>query len=401
VRVIAMAVLLAACGQPEVAPSARAPTTAPAAPAAGAIVAAPPGLRLGDGVTPLSYHLTLELDPSRDSFKGRVAITLSVAQPTAQIWLHAVDLDLERATIAIKGRTFPVTMPAGGERWQMRGFALPRTVGPSDGGVVPAIDYTGHVVDLSRPNGKDEEGLFRQRANGRWYLYSQAESIFARRITPCFDEPRWQPAWRLTVIAPANQVALGNAPIATSRVVRDRRVEVRFAEIAALPSYLLAVAVGPFDLVDLGKLGRGGIRVRLPVPLRDSDRTGPARRDIPRIIDALETYLDAPVPAPKLDLVAVPEFFGAMENTGLITFDSNILVGGYNIVSVASHELAHQWFGNLVTPAWWDELWLSEAFATWMERRIVQASGVAWPLYNRNVRVRALSADDQVDATPL
>jgi alanyl aminopeptidase len=424
VRALAIGLMLAACGQPDGTPAARAPGASVRPPAAaapantavagsasigraapatdGSIVPAPPGLRLTDGVTPLSYNLTLELDPSSDSFKGRVAITLSVAQPTAQIWLHAVDLKLARAMVAIGGRAAPVTLLAGGERWQMRGFGLPRAVGPSDGRIVLAIEYTGHVADMSRPSGKDEQGLFRQRANGRWYLYSQAESIFARRITPCFDEPRWKPAWRVTAIVSGDQMAFGNAPIAALHRLPDRRVEVQFAEIAALPSYLLAVAVGPFELVELGKLGRGRIPVRLAVALGDGARTGPARREIPKIIDALETYFDAPVPAPKLDLVAVPDFFGAMENTGLITFDRNILVDGRHLISVAAHELAHQWFGNLVTPTWWDHLWLSEALATWMEQRIVQANATEpWPLYNRIARARALWADEQVDTAPL
>ncbi|HSS01521.1 MAG TPA: M1 family aminopeptidase [Kofleriaceae bacterium] len=362
----------------------------------------PPGLRLPDGVTPLSYDLTLELDPARASFNGHVAFTLSISKPTAQIWLHAVDLALARATVTINGQPSPIAMLTGGERWQMRGFALPREVGPSDGHIVLAIDYTGRVTDLSRPSGKDEEGLFRQRANGQWYLYSQAESIFARRIAPCFDEPRWKPSWRLTAIVPGELIALGNAAVAGERHLPDGRREVRFAEIAALPSYLLAVAVGPFELVDLGNLGRGGVPVRLAVALGDHMHTGPARRAIPKIIDAIEAYFDAPVPVAKLDLVAVPAFFGAMENAGLITFDSDILVGGRSLVYVAAHEIAHQWFGNLVTPTWWDHLWLSEAFATWMDQRIAEASSdVPWPLYGRSVRASALQADEQADAEPL
>src|SRR6185503_1674109 len=234
------------------------------------------------------------------------------------------------------------------------------------------IDYTGRVTDLSQPSGKEEQGLFRQRVADHWYLYSQAESIFARRMVPCFDEPRWKPAWRVTVIAPSGQVVLGNAPMAEERTLPDGRREVRFAEIASLASYLLAVAVGPFELIDLGRLGRGNLPVRLAVLQGDTIRTGTARKMVPKIIDALEAYVDAPLPSAKLDLVAVPDFFGAMENTGLVTFDRAILVGGNLLVSVVSHELAHQWFGNLVTPAWWNDLWLSEAFATWMDKRVTE-----------------------------
>jgi alanyl aminopeptidase len=409
VRAIAMCAVLAACGRTEVTRAPAVETVSahgqvlhavPVAP----IAPVPPGLRLPDGIAPVSYELTLELDPEREAFTGRVAITVSVSAPgTTQLWLHAVGLEIARASLVTQGRVEALASLPGGESSQTRGFALPRPVGAAGGETIKlAIDYTGRALDLSQPSGKEEQGLFRQRAGGRWYLYSQAESIFARRIVPCFDEPRWKPAWRVTVVVPRRQVALGNAPLADERVLADGRREVRFAEIAALPSYLLAVAVGPFELVDLGRHGRGKLPVRIAVARGDSKHVDGARRLVSRIIDALEGYLDAPLPSAKLDLVAVPDFFGAMENTGLVTFDRDILVGGSNFIPVVAHELAHQWFGNLVTPAWWDDLWLSEAFATWMEKRVTEALADApSPIYARSDRARALWADEQIDAEPL
>jgi alanyl aminopeptidase len=412
VRVIAMCAVLAACGRSE---GTRAPTVAAvgardsvirAAPVVPArpLVPAPPGLRLTDGVVPVAYDLTLELDPDRDTFTGHVAITIAVTAPgTSQLWLHAVDLDLARASLVAPGRTEPLAMLPGGDASQTRGFALPRPIGAAGGESIElVIDYTGRVADMSQSNGKDEEGLFRERLADRWYLFSQAQSIFARKFVPCFDEPRWKSAWRVTVIAPRGQVALANAPVARERELPDGRREVRFAEIAALPSYLLAVAVGPFELVDLGKRGRGNLPVRLAVAKGDAGWVGVARRIVPKVIDAVEGYLDAPLPSAKLDLVAVPVFFGAMENTGLVTVEADILVRGSGLGPVLAHELAHQWFGNLVTPAWWDHLWLSEAFATWMERRVTESLAEApSPIEARTVRARALRADKQVDARPL
>jgi cytosol alanyl aminopeptidase len=407
-----MCAVLAACGRTE---GTRAPVVevvnargsvvdvAPVAPVA-PVVPAPPALRLPDSVVPESYDLTLELDPEREVFTGRVAITVSVRAPgTTQVWLHAVDLDIARASLVTQGRAEALAMLPGGESSQTRGFALPRPVGAPGGETIKlAIDYTGRATDLSQPSGKEHQGLFRQRARNRWYLYSQAESIFARRIAPCFDEPRWKPAWRVTVVVPRGLVALGNAPVADERSLPDGRREVRFAEIAGLASYLLAVAVGPFELVDLGRRGRGRLPVRLAVAKGDSKHVESARRLVPKIIDALEGYLDAPLPSAKLDLVAIPDFFGAMENTGLVTFDRDILVGGHMLIPVVAHELAHQWFGNLVTPAWWDDLWLSEAFATWMEKRVTETLADApSPIYAHSVRVSALWADEQVDAEPL
>jgi cytosol alanyl aminopeptidase len=358
-----------------------------------------PGARLPDGVAPLAYDLTLELDPDRGSFTGRVAITIAVAAPgTTRLWLHAVDLDLSRAVLRAGGRDEPVVpVPASN---QLVGFALPRAVGP--GTVVLVIDYAGRVTDLSRHAGKDEQGMFRERTGGRWYLYSQAESVFARRIAPCFDEPRFKPAWRVTAIVPRDQIALGNAPVAAERVLPDGRREVRFAEIAALPSYLLAVAVGPFERVDAGRLGRGRIPVRFAVAAGDGRQVAAAARALPGIIDALERYIGAPLPLAKLDLVAVPEYFGAMENPGLVMFQAAILTGRGDFVPVAAHELAHQWFGDSVTAAWWDHLWLSEAFASWLAERITAELGAARPVAVAHLdRLQALEADDAIDARPL
>ena len=403
---------LVACGRPEVAPVARRPTLSTATPSAGAgtqgpgaggraapgDVAASPGARLPEGVAPIAYDLTLELDPERASFIGRVAIAIAVTAPTARLWLNAVDLEISRAVLRAGGRDQPVERVAGAD--QTVGFVLPRAVGP--GTVALVIDYTGRVTDLSRHAGKDEQGMFRERTGGRWYLYSQAESVFARRILPCFDEPRFKPAWRVTVIAPRDQLALGNAPVAGERVLPDGRREVRFAEIAALPSYLLAVAVGPFERIDAGRLGRGRIPVRFAVAAGDGRQVATASRVLPRIVDALEGYVGAPLPLAKLDLVAVPEFFGAMENPGLVTFQAAILSGRGDFVPVASHELAHQWFGDAVTPAWWDHLWLSEAFASWLGERVTAALGAARPTAIAHLdRLQALEADDAIDARPL
>jgi alanyl aminopeptidase len=359
---------------------------------------APPGARLPDGVAPIAYDLTLELDPDRASFTGRVAITIQVTVPTTRLWLNAVDLDIARAVLRVGGRDERVEWVAGDN--QRVGFALPRSVGP--GTVALAIEYGGRVADLSRHAGKDEQGMFRERTGGRWYLYSQAESVFARRIAPCFDEPRFKPAWRVTVIVPRDQVAFGNASVAAERVLPDGRREVRFAEIAALPSYLLAVAVGPFELVDAGRLGSGRIPVRFVVAAGDGRQVAAASHALPKIVDALEGYIGGPLPLAKLDLVAVPEFFGAMENPGLVTFQAAILTGRGDFIPIAAHELAHQWFGDAVTPAWWDHLWLSEAFASWLGARVTAGLGAARPAAIAHLdRLHALEADDEIDARPL
>ncbi len=417
VRAITFCAVLAGCGHADAIPTPRGSTGAfaPVAPGgaiapatAGAAgiespgsIALAPGPRLPEGITPLAYDLTLELDPDRESFTGHVIITIAVTAPnTTQLWVHAVDLEITHAKLGLGGHDERVALLSGGEGAQMRGFALPHPVGGETIRLV--IDYTGRAHDLGGRTGKDEEGLFRERAGGRWYLYSQAESVFARKIVPCFDEPRWKPAWRVTMVVPQGLVALANAAMVAERTLPDGRREARFAEIAALPSYLFAVAVGPFDVVDAGKLGRARTPVRIVVPRGEGQHVALARRELPKIVDALEGYVDAPLPLGKLDLVAVPQFFGAMENVGLITFESAVLVGGHEFVAVAAHELAHQWFGNAVTPAWWEHLWLSEAFATWLGERVAGSLGVARPpVLAHRARALALWADEALEAKPL
>ncbi|HEY0193198.1 MAG TPA: M1 family metallopeptidase, partial [Kofleriaceae bacterium] len=359
-------------------------------------VAAPDhGPRLGDEAAPVSYDLTLELDPDRADFSGHVVIAIDVAAPTQILWLHAVELEITRATVG----DAPVAVVDGPAGTGLRGFRLRSA---ATGRVSLAIDYTGHVRDMSSASGKAEEGLFRERAGGRWYLYSQAESVFARKIVPCFDEPRWKPSWRLTVIVPRGQVALANAPEAGARALPGGRRQLRFAEAARLPSYLFAVAVGPFALIDAGRVGRNHLPVRLAVQPADARKVGAVAGELARIVDALEAYVDAPLPLAKLDLVAVPRFFGAMENPGLVTFARPVLVGGRDRVMIVAHELAHQWFGDAVTPRWWEDLWLSEGFATWLGQRIASELGAGWPVLDQHdARAAALAEDDRLAARPI
>jgi alanyl aminopeptidase len=169
-----------------------------------------------------------------------------------------------------------------------------------------------------------------------------------------------------------------------------------------MPSYLLAIAVGPFDLVELGKRGRAHVPVRIAAPRGVGKQVVLAERAVPRAINALENYLGAPLPLAKLDLVAVPRFFGAMENPGLITIHASTLVSGDELITTIAHELAHQWFGDVVTPSWWDQLWLSEAFATWLGSRVAaQLEDPVAPEIAHQRRAEALAADEAVDAGPL
>jgi len=360
-----------------------------------------PGLRLPDDAAPIAYDLHLDLDPEKPTFSGTVAIRAKITKPTDHVWLHADELVLGAATwtgAAGTGGTLALDPVEGDE---MRAFRFGKRIEPGE--VTLTIAFTGALDH-------DQEGLFRQRAHGGWYIFSQGESVFARRFTPCFDEPRFKTPWRVTLTVPSSDVALSNMPETATRDVDDQRKEVSFAATGPLPSYLVAIAVGPFELVEVGKLGKAKLPVRVAVQRGEGKRAGIVAAKLPAVIDALERYVGEPLPLAKLDVVAVPHLFGAMENPGLITFDEPMLLGeprvkpfANNFVLVAAHELAHQWFGNSVTPAWWDDLWLSEGFASWLGAKVEVELGAVDDVELRVALTRreAIAADTGSSAAPL
>ncbi len=390
---------LVACSAPDRAGSTHTtagslPSTAPSTPASSGIGDGAPGLRLPAGTTPLAYDVTLDVDPDSETFLGEVHIRIRLDKPTARIWIHADQLDIATAKlddVAID------SVPVRGD--QMLGFTLAR---PAPAGEhVLSFTYTGRTTG-------DQEGLFRQKSGERWYLFSQGESVFARRIVPCFDEPQFKTPFRVTLVVPKSMVALANTPEESVTVAGGKK-KIRFAETPRMPSYLLTIAVGPFDLVDAGTVGSQKVPVRVVVRAGAGTHATVVASTLPAIVSAMEAYVGTPLPLKKLDFVAVSEFFGAMENPGLITAESNMLVGKETkqrvvyFTVIAAHEIAHQWFGNQVTPAWWDDLWLSESFASWLGDKVAGKLGAfdERPLHAVNERREALEADGDPTALPL
>lgn len=329
---------------------------------------------LSDEARPLAYRLHLTVNPSSATFSGEVEIDVALTRPTSQLWLHANELTVDRVEILAGGQRFA---PRGVDAVApLLGLDLGRILQPAANAETPA--FTVRLIYRGSTE-RDEEGLFTEEIVGQRYLYSQAQAESARRITPCFDEPRHKVPWQLTVTAPAASIVLGNAPELRDEPLADGRHRITFAATPPMPSYLLALAAGPFQLIDVGRLGREGFPARIAIPafLSSSlqEATATAVAALPRSVAALERWLDLPLPLAKLDLVAVPDFFGAMENLGLITMNASDLLGSGDqdrtpFVRVLIHELAHQWFGNLVTPASWDDLWLSEGLATWASQQV-------------------------------
>lgn len=339
----------------------------------------PPRLRLPSTVVPIRYDLDLTLDPSKDSYSGRIAIDANIQSPTDLIWLNSTGLTFNNASV---GSQTASSVPGGKE---FQGLQLPAPV--QAGKTTITIDFSGQFSK------RDVEGLFAQSEAGNTYIYTQFEPSSARRAFPCFDEPAMKVPWRVTLRVPQGMGAFSNTPQQSERVENGMRV-VRFNETKPLPSYLVAIAVGPFDVVDGGHAGRNKIPVRAIVMKGRGAEAAWANRITPSIIAALEDYFGQPYPYEKLDQVAIPITvgFGAMENAGLITYqqttllarpEDDTLIRQRMAAGTITHELAHQWFGNMVTPMWWDDIWLNEAFATWMANKI---NGKLHPDWNPQVQ---------------
>lgn len=332
---------------------------------------------LPEGVTPTRYALTLDVDPAAGTFRGEVDIAVRLDARRDAVWLHGQGLTVTAAEVR------PASGPAVTARWTpggRDGVAALRFGAPVDAGVV-----TLHLA-FEAPLNRQLEGLYRVESGGDAYAFTQFEALSARRAFPCFDEPRFKTPFDLTVVTARDHGAVTNTVELASEVRDDGRRVHHFAATESLPTYLLAFCVGPLEVVEADPLPPNEVRAN-PIPLRGVAARGKGqflRRALASaapLVAMMERYFARAYPYPKLDLIAVPDFGpGAMENAGAITFRETLLLVRPDapvdqmrgVDSVLAHELAHHWFGNLVTLRWWDDIWLNESFATWMAARATE-----------------------------
>jgi aminopeptidase N len=353
----------------------------------------PPTFRLPAGARPVAYDVTLTVVPGAAKAAGEIAIDVELAQPHAVLWLNADSLTVLRATVDAPGINAAV-MP-GGEQFVGVAFDPP----------LPAGRHRVALAFEAEQATNSNRGIFTLQDVGAWYTMTQFEATSARKAFPCFDEPGFKTPWQVTLRVPRDLVAVANTQVESETVDGDGMKRVRFAPTRPLPTYLVAFAVGPWQFIDLGRHGAARTPTRVIVP---GGRTGDVAfvsRAYPELFGLIERYFGIPYPFDKLDHVAIPLTVGfAMENAGLITYGTPIIVAPpgdatprFRRISanVGAHEIAHQWFGDLVTTAWWDDIWLNEAFATWFAEKMVER----WrPDYHRGAarieeRAQAIDAD--------
>ena len=333
--------------------------------------------RLPELARAINYQLTFAPDFEKNIFSGQETISIEVLKPTNEIVLNAVQIDFLETSITSGGVTQEAKVSVDKAK-QIATLMVEKTI--SAGHATIQVHYNGLLNDELRGFylGQDEQG--------RKYAVTQFESTDARRAFPCFDEPAYKATFDITVIADKQHVAISNAKVLSDRPgPQQGKHTVKFATSPKMSSYLVAIAVGEFESVE-------GEADGIPIRIWGT----PGKKELGRF--ALESakftmhyynqYFGIKYPFEKLDLIGLPDFAaGAMENTGCITFrevillidDKHASVGlKKEVADVLAHEMAHMWFGDLVTMQWWDDIWLNEGFATWMSPKPVAAWKPEW-----------------------
>jgi len=332
---------------------------------------------------PINYDLKFEPNFSNFTFKGKEIINIQLPRPMSEIVLNSAELEIKTCYILFNGKTVPVKTKLD-DKNETLVVKLSKKI---SGDAKLCIDFVGILNDkllgFYKSQYKDNTGKTKYLAT------TQFEAADARRAFPCWDEPNVKATFDISIIADSNYTAISNMPIISKKKV-GKKHHYRFSKTPVMSTYLLYLGVGDFEFLT-SKQGKVVVRV---VTTKGNKSRGRFAMDLTKkFLRSYEEYFGIKYPLPKLDMIAIPDFAaGAMENWGAITFRETILLYDPSssstktkqyIAEVISHELAHQWFGNLVTMKWWDDLWLNESFATFMATKIVDKFYPSWQVWDQ------------------
>ena len=341
-------------------------------------------------VRPVLYDLILTPDLDSFTFAGEETVAVEVLEPTSSVTLNCAEIEVASCRVAAAdGAELTPSDTSFDEQAETVtfGFDRPLPVGPAR----LHVEFTGVLNDLLRgfysSRYVDEDGVERHLAT------TQFEATDARRAFPCWDEPALKAKFRLSLVVPSDLAAVSNTlPVSESDLPGGLR-RVTFGDTPVMSTYLLAFVVG--DLRSIEQRAPCGTLVRVwGTP--GKERQGQFALDLSvKLLDYFNGYFGVPYPLEKLDHIAIPDFAaGAMENWGAITYRENALlvdpelssaVTRQNVAGIVAHEMAHMWFGDLVTMAWWNDLWLNEAFASWMGDKSVDFAFPEWDVWTQFV----------------
>ncbi len=361
--------------------------------------------RLPIGVVPTAYDLTIDPDASKLTFNGSGSVAITVATPTRTITVNAADLSIRN--VRLDGRIpARITLDAAGQTATFT-FAAPIAAGRHS----LSLAWTGKIyqsatglfaIDYTNTDGSKDR-----------MLATQFEAPDARRFAPMWDEPALKATFKLSAAAPKGQIAFSNMPVTGQTPAAGGKTIWHFATTPRMSSYLMFLGIGNVERktvkagnVEIGVITRKGV----------VDQGDYALASAKRILAHYNEYFGTPYPLPKLDMIAGPgssQFFGAMENWGAIFYFERVLLQDpklttesqkQDIFNVVAHEMAHQWFGDLVTMSWWDDLWLNEGFASWMASKTADDLNPEWGALTQTMafdRQSAIARDARVTTHPI
>jgi puromycin-sensitive aminopeptidase len=360
-------------------------------------------------VRPLKYRLTLEPDLEKFTFDGRVSIDVEVVTPTTSVTLNCTEIAIQSCRLT----------PGDGAAMTPRATTFDEsreTVTFEFDSAVPTgrasldIEFTGELNDKLR-------GFYRSRytdseGRERYLATTQMEATDARRAFPCWDEPNVKASFQVTLVVPSDLVAVSNMSVESETDAPGGLKSISYAETPVMSTYLLAFVVG--DLASIERMTDSGTLIRIWATRGKEEQGRFALETSVRLLAYFNDYFGIPFPLPKLDHLAIPDFAaGAMENWGAITYrETALLVDPENssvgtrmiVAAIVSHEMAHMWFGDLVTMDWWNDLWLNESFASWIGDKAVDNLFPEWEVWTQFIASdtnRGLSLDGLKNSHPI
>lgn len=355
-------------------------------------------------VSQKNYDITFEPDFKKFTFYGKEKILIEITKPTSVFILNVADIQIKKCYVKWKEKILTVTTRIDKKKEELT-LTLPEKIA---GKAEVFIDFVGilndKLVGFYRSQYKDKQG------RRRFLATTQFEAADARRAFPCWDEPEAKATFEVSVITESNLTAISNMPLLNKKKVGGK-ILFKFLRTPVMSTYLLYVGVGEFEFLR-SKLGKTIVRIITTKGKIDQGRL--ALDFTKKFLGFYQRYFGIKYPLPKLDMIAVPDFAaGAMENWGAITFRETILLYDpkssstetkQHIAEVISHEIAHQWFGNLVTMKWWNDLWLNESFATFMATKAVDRFYPDWDLWDQFLKTEmggAMSLDALKSSHPI